>query len=117
MRRLSRFDVQRAAYEGIVVFIVMTVTLAVATHLTSKVLATAGLTSVVLFLCGLGSRVIKQGYKVATESHPSISSYQPAFWVAVKTARRMEKAGLQEVRIFTPSGTEVPRSEWKVSWW
>ena len=46
-----------------------------------------------------------------------VSSYQPALWVAVKTARKMENRGIQDVRIFEPSGAEVPRNDWNISWW
>lgn len=72
-------------------------------------------TAIVVFFSGLATRALEKGYKIQGFSLGEVSSYQPALWVAVKTARKMERRGFDSVRIFDPSGTEVPRNEWGVA--
>ena len=128
MRRLSRFDFYRATFEGGVVCIVLMLVCAfcfsplmewvgekraaITADNVALAIVTVLVTAIVAFVSGLATRAFKMGYKIQGSSLAEVSSYQPALWVAVKTARKMEKRGFDSVRIFEPSGTEVPRSEW-----
>jgi dihydrodipicolinate synthase/N-acetylneuraminate lyase len=36
---------------------------------------------------------------------------------AARTASKMEDQGIKNVRVFDPSGAEVPQAEWEAAWW
>jgi hypothetical protein len=56
-------------------------------------------------------------YRVTGVGTEPVSSTYPNLERAARTASKMEDQGVGDVRVFDPSGAEVPRSEWEAAWW